>query len=149
MHRQKIWLAGGILIAAMLVLVAGCVKENRYSTYGAGVILYKGDAQVLSNCCLTAMIRMGADLKTEKNLDATPDVNSSSEGFSSSGQEKKTSHREMMAIRVDERDYRIEILQVDGYPAMVLLQCPTGDERLATHVTELFSNSRVKKVEKL
>jgi hypothetical protein len=134
---------------AILLMAAGCVKGNRYSTYGPSIILYRGDAQVLLNCCTAAMGLMADELKSEMNLETTPDIKSSSGGFSSTGSGGKDAQRDFMSMRAGEHDFTIEIVQVDGYPATVILDCPRGDKRLAGHLVKLFANSHVKEVEKL
>jgi hypothetical protein len=155
MSNRKSFFSGLLVsLAALftLLMLTGCQGHNRFSIHGTDVMQYRGDKEVLMNCCSAAMALLAEDIRQDKELDTHPRMYEKSAGWSTktkglTGETTKTSGWRMtLTCDDDERQYRLDVAWVKGRPAIIIVDSPDNDDKLVKHVKKLFSNFDVKLV---
>lgn len=123
---------------SLLLLLAGCQSENRFSTHGSEIIQYEGDIEVLRNCCHAAMSQLCGDAGQEEGSA----VAMKSTGWSEDG--KATARRSSMSCTVDGHHYGIDVMWLNKNKAMVVVDSPFGDHTLLDLLMDMLANHDVK-----
>jgi len=131
----------------VLALLTGCQQQNRYSTYGLEILAYEGDADVLVNCCSSAMCLLAAGLNEQPITGGHPISFSHTASRSDTQQIKWV--RNIWTMTCGDLCYRVEAIRAGKRPTMILLEFPEDDNRLSNHLTDLFANFSVKMVDSI
>ena len=130
----------------VLLLLAGCKSQNRFTMYGHDVVRYEGNVDVINNCCRSAISRLAGDLQQERHLDAPPPISERTTGWSHTSRDsgKTNATRTVLTCSVDGADWQMDILSFSDNWTIVLINSPQGNETLAGHLATLLSDFDVK-----
>jgi len=139
----------------MIVFLAGCQGQNRFSTHGSEIMQYQGDEEVLKNCCSAAMALLAGDIKQRRELDSHPLIHEKTLGWTKTTKglihinTRERAWRMTLTCDDEDRQYRIEVAWVKHRPAIITIDRPDDDDALVNHLKKLFSNFDVKLVNAL